>query len=192
METGAAYRDYSTAEELAAEREAAKEEKRDFLYSRKWMAETDEQAALFEAEGRSYVVRLKMPREGQCVFHDLVKGESKFDWAREQDHVIQRADGSCLYHLASVVDDHEFGITHVIRGDEHFSNTPRQIFILQSLGYEMPTYAHIPPVAEPGSRNKMSKRKIESYLKNRDFFKLHQQGQSGCGPNRVGNQPGHL
>ena len=176
LEKGLAYRDYATPEELAAEKEAAKEEKRDFLYSRTWMAETEEEAKRFESEGRSYVVRLKMPREGQCVFHDLIKGESRFDWAREQDHVIQRADGSCLYHLASVVDDHEFAITHVIRGDEHFSNTPRQIFILQGLGYEMPTYAHIPAVAEPGSRNKLSKRKIEKYLKNRDFFKLHQQG----------------
>ena len=84
------------------------------------------------------VVRLKMPREGKLVLDDLIRGEVEFDWAREQDHVIQRADGSCLYHLATVVDDHEMQITHVIRAEEHLSNTPRQVFIAQSLGYEPP------------------------------------------------------
>ena len=95
------------------------------------------QAARFEAEGRQAVVRLKMPREGVCRFHDLIRGDVEFQWAQEQDHVIQRADGSCLYHLASVVDDHDCEITHVIRAVEHLSNTPRQIFIAQSLGYAL-------------------------------------------------------
>ena len=90
----------------------------------------------------------------------------EFDWAKEQDHVVQRADGTCLYHLASVVDDYDFKITHVIRADEHLSNTPRQIFIAQALGYPLPEYAHLPYVAEPGSKNKLSKRKIAQYLKN--------------------------
>ena len=122
------------------------------------------------------MVRLKMPREGKCEFHDLVRGDVAFDWAREQDHVIQRGDGTCLYHLASVVDDHDFAITHVVRAVEHLSNTPRQIFIAQSLGYELPQYAHIPFVAEPGSKNKLSKRKIQQYLNNKDFKKLYQAG----------------
>ena len=131
LEKGLAYRDYATPDETKAERESAEKEKRDFIYSRKWMAETEEDCQRFEAEGRKGIVRLKMPREGQCVFQDLVKGECRFDWAREQDHVIQRNDGSCLYHLASVVDDNDFEITHVMRGDEHLGNTPRQIFIAQ-------------------------------------------------------------
>ena len=114
LEKRLAYKDYATGEEVAAEREAAEKEKRDFVYSRKWMAETQEECQEFEAEGRAFVVRLKMPREGRCEFHDLIRGDVAFDWAREQDHVIQRADGSCLYHLASVVDDHDFEITHVI------------------------------------------------------------------------------
>lgn len=176
--SGHAYKDYSTPEELQAEREAAQAEKRSFVYSRRWMAETPEQAAAFEAEGRKPVVRLKMPREGKLVISDLIRGDVEFEWAQEQDHVVQRADGSCLYHLASVVDDNALGITHVIRAEEHLSNTPRQIFIAQALGYELPQYAHLPFVAEPGSKVKLSKRKLAKYLKNKDFAKMVAHGQS--------------
>lgn len=173
LERGYAYRDYATPEEIQAERAAAEKEKRAFLYSRRWMAETDEDARRFEAEGRKAVVRLKMPREGACRFHDLIRGDLVFDWANEQDHVVQRADGSCLYHLASAVDDHDFAITHVIRSIEHLSNTPRQIFIMQGLGYELPQYAHLPYVAEPGSQTKLSKRKVAQYLKYPEFKRLY-------------------
>lgn len=176
LAAGYAYRDYATAEEIQAERTAAEKEKRAFLYSRRWMAETDADAKRFEAEGRKGVVRLKMPREGQCRFHDLIRGDVAFDWANEQDHVVQRADGSCLYHLASAVDDHDFEITHVIRAIEHLSNTPRQIFIFEGLGYALPEFAHLPYVAEPGSQNKLSKRKIAQYLKHPDFKRLYDHG----------------
>ncbi len=169
---GAAYRDYARPEEIRQEREQAVREGRSFVYSRRWMATSAQQAAQFEAEGRQAVVRLKMPREGKLVLDDLIRGQVHFDWAGEQDHVIQRPDGSCLYHLASVVDDHEMGITHVIRAEEHLSNTPRQVFILESLGYRRPQYAHLPFVAEPGSKTKLSKRKLQKYLKNRDFARL--------------------
>lgn len=174
---GQAYRDYAKPEEVQAEREAAEKAKQQFVYSRRWMAETPEKCARFESEGRQAVVRLKMPREGKLVIPDLIRGDVEFDWAREQDHVIQRADGSCLYHLASVVDDHDMEISHVIRAEEHLSNTPRQIFIAQGLGYELPQYAHLPFVAEPGSKVKLSKRKLDKYLKNKDFAQLVQHGQ---------------
>ena len=175
IESGHAYKDYSGAD-FQTEREAAEKAKQPFLYSRKWMAESEEQAASFEAEGRKCVVRLKMPREGVCEFHDHVRGEMSIEWATESDHVIQRGDGTSTYHLANVVDDHDFQITHVIRAVEHLSNTPRQIFIAQSLGYELPQYAHIPFVAEPGSKKKLSKRDIEKYLNNKDFKRLYQSG----------------
>jgi len=178
LATGAAYQDYATSTEFAAERKQAEQEHRQFIYSRTWMAETPEMSARFEAEGRTAVVRLKMPRTGQCQFNDLIRGAMSFDWAGEQDHVIQRKDGSCLYHLTSVVDDHAFEISHVIRAIEHLPNTPRQIFIAQSLGYALPKYAHLPFVAEPGSSNKLSKRKLDKYLKNRDFKLLYDQGAS--------------
>ncbi|MGH7140452.1 MAG: glutamate--tRNA ligase, partial [Pirellulales bacterium] len=175
---GFAYRDYATPDELKAEREAAEREKRPFLYSRRWMAEIDPQAKAFENEGRQAVVRLKMPREGKLLIKDRIRGDVEFDWAREQDHVVQRADGTCLYHLASVVDDFDFQISHVIRAEEHLSNTPRQVFIAQSLGYPLPEYAHLPYVAEPGSKNKLSKRKLDKYLKNRDFALVNEHGQA--------------
>jgi glutamyl-tRNA synthetase len=178
LASGHAYKDYSTAEEVQAERDAAQAEKRSFMYSRRWMAESAEDEARFEREGRKSVVRLKMPREGTLQLNDLIRGEVRFDWAGEQDAVIQRADGTCLYHLASVVDDHDMQISHVIRAEEHLSNTPRQAFIADALGFARPKYAHLPYVAEPGSRNKLSKRKLEKYLKNRDFAKLNQHGQA--------------
>jgi glutamyl-tRNA synthetase len=175
---GLAYWDYATPEELKAEREAAEKEKRPFLYSRRWMAETTAQRSKFEAESRKGVVRLKMPRDGLCRFHDHVRGAMEVAWASEQDHVIQRADGSCLYNLASVVDDFDMKITDVIRAEEHLSNTPRQIFIAQGLDFPLPQYSHVPFVAEPGSKNKLSKRKIPQYLKNPDFKRVYEHGKS--------------
>ena len=173
---GAAYRDFATTDEIQAEREQAQREKKRFLYSRRWMAETEGEVASFEAEGRRAVVRLRMPREGVCVFRDLVRGDVEFGWALEQDHVIQRADGTCLYHLASAVDDHDFAITHVIRAVEHLSNTPRQIFITTALGYEPPVFAHLPYVAAPGSSEKLSKRKLAKYLQHREFRQVYDHG----------------
>lgn len=177
LASGHAYRDYARPEELQVQREAAEKAGRTFVYDRRWMADNDQQAAAFEAEGRSAVVRLKIPREGTCTFQDEIRGQVEFAWAEEQDHVVQRADGSCLYHLASVVDDFEMGITHVVRAIEHLSNTPRQIFIAQALGYPLPIYAHLPFVAEPGGTAKMSKRKLDKYLKHKDFASLFEVGQ---------------
>lgn len=174
---GAAYKDYATPEEIAAEREQARAEGRTFRYSRRWMAETAADCARFEAEGRRPVVRLKMPDAGTLVVDDLIRGRVEFDLGLEQDHVIVRQDGSFLYHLTSAVDDALMGITHIIRAEEHLSNTPRQIFILQSLGYPLPKFAHLPYVAEPGSRNKLSKRKLKEYLKKPDFAELLARGE---------------
>ncbi len=177
LASGHAYRDYSRPEELQSLREEAEKKGDRFFYDRRWMAEDDAAAKCFEAEGRTATVRLKMPRDGQCVIEDLVRGEVIVEWSTEQDHVIQRADGSCLYHLASVVDDHDLGITHVVRAEEHLPNTPRQIFILESLGYSRPQYAHLPYVAEPGGSAKLSKRKLAKYEKNKDFAVLLEQGR---------------
>ena len=176
LASGHAYRDYATPEEMQSWREVAEKNGETFIYDRRFMAESDEQAAQFEAEGRPKVVRLKMPREGSCQFTDRIRGSLEFDWNGEADHVIQRGDGTCLYHLASVVDDADFQITHVIRAVEHLSNTPRQIFIAQSLGLPVPQFAHLPYVAEPGGTAKLSKRKLEKYLKQKDFKELNQLG----------------
>jgi glutamyl-tRNA synthetase len=176
LEKKLAYWDYATTEELQAEREIAEKAKQPYIYSRRWMAETPGQQQQFEAAGRKGVVRLKMPHEGACNFRDHIRGEMVIEWVREQDHVIQRADGTVLYNLANVVDDYDMKITHVIRAEEHLSNTARQIFIAQGLGYPLPEYAHVPFVAEPGSKNKLSKRKIAQYLKHPDFKKVYEHG----------------
>lgn len=176
LQAGLAYRDFALPEELQAEREAAQRDQQSFVYSRNWEADTDERAARYAAAGRPCVVRLRMFREGCCQFEDAVRGAMQFDWSEEQDHVIQRADGSFLYHLASVVDDHAFQITHVIRAVEHLSNTPRQVFIANGLGYRSPQFAHLPYVAEPGGTAKLSKRKLTKYLKNREFKNLFDHG----------------
>jgi glutamyl-tRNA synthetase len=178
LDKGLAYRDYATPDELKAEREAAEKEKRTFVYNRRWMAHTAEDRARFEAEGRQAVVRLMMPREGACRIADHVRGEVVVEWATQQDQVIQRANGTVLYNLANVVDDFDMKITHVIRAEEHLPNTPQQIFMLEGLGYPRPEYAHVPFVAEPGSKNKLSKRKIAQYLKNPDFKKVAEHGQA--------------
>ncbi|MBY0232958.1 MAG: glutamate--tRNA ligase [Gemmataceae bacterium] len=169
LASGHAYWDYSTTEERTAESAP--------VYSRRWMAKDDADRKRYEAEGRTGVVRLKMPREGACEFKDHIRGHMRVEWVQEQDHVIQRADGTCLYNLASVVDDFDMQITHVIRAEEHLSNTPRQIFILEALGYPRPEYAHLPFVAEPGSKNKLSKRKLDKYMKNADFKQAHEHAQ---------------
>ena len=181
LASGDAYRDYATPDEIRVERETAQREKRRFLYSRRWMAETDAEAASFEAAGRRPAVRLKMPRDGACRFHDLVRGDVAFEWALEQDHVVRRVDGTCLYHLASAVDDHDFAITHVIRAVEHLSNTPRQIFIATALGFDLPAYAHLPYVAAPGSAEKLSKRKLSKYLEHHEFKKSYDRGAAIAG-----------
>ena len=177
LAAGHAYYDYATPAELQTEREAAEREKRPFRYSRRFLAATAAERAEFESQGRQAVVRLKMPEQGTLLLDDLVRGRVEFQWAREQDHVVQRADGTCLYHLANVVDDYDFQISHVIRAEEHLSNTPRQVFILEALGYPRPAYAHLPFVAEPGSRTKLSKRKLDKYLKNRDFAQMVEHGR---------------
>jgi glutamyl-tRNA synthetase len=178
LESGHAYRDFARPEELQSQREACEKSGRAFVYDRRWMACSSEQTERWMAEGRTAVVRLKMPREGECVFHDLIRGEVRTAWSNEQDHVIQRVDGTCLYHLASVVDDADFKITHVVRAVEHLSNTPRQLFIGQALGLPTPDFAHLPYVAEPGGTAKMSKRKLDKYCRQKDFQQLLLAGQA--------------
>lgn len=174
LDKGLAYWDYAKPEETKAEMEAAEKEKRPKIYSRRWMAQTEADRKRFEDEGRQGAVKLKMPREGVCRFTDHIRGDVDVAWATEQDIVIQRSDGSVTYNLANVVDDFDMKITHVIRAEEHLSNTPRQIFMLEGLGYPRPEYAHVPFVAEPGSKNKLSKRKIAQYLgKSPDFKKVY-------------------
>ena len=167
------------------EREAARTEKpRTFVYSRRWMADTPEKQARVRGRGAppAVVVRLKMPREGVCRFHDLVRGEMEFEWAREQDHVIQRADGSCLYHLANVVDDHDMRISHVIRAEEHLvEHAAPDLHRPGARGTE-PASARPPPVRgrARAASHKLSKRKLDEVSEEPGLRgKLHEHGRRG-------------
>lgn len=107
--------------------------------------------------GEGRCVRLRIPQTGKVVFDDMVKGRIAVDTAELDDMVIRRADGMPTYNMAVVVDDHEMGITHVIRGDDHVSNTPRQILIYEALGLPVPRFGHVPMILGP-DRQKLSKR----------------------------------
>ena len=109
-----------------------------------------------EDEGTG-AVRLRMPDEGATVVHDVIRGESAFEHRLMDDLVIARADGTPVYHLAVVVDDLDAGITHVVRGADHFSNTPKQMRILAAMGADAPRYAHVPLLHGPDGK-KLSKR----------------------------------
>ena len=102
-------------------------------------------------------MRLRVPDEGTTVVKDVIRGESAFENALQDDLVIARADGSPVYHLAVVVDDLDMGVTHVVRGADHYSNTPKQMLILQAMGEEVPLYAHVPLLHGPDGK-KLSKR----------------------------------
>lgn len=152
-----AYYCYMTEEELEAEREAQKARGEMPKYSGRDRDLTAEQRAAYEAKGIQPVVRFRVP-EGQTVsFHDAVRGEVSFETDGIGDFVIARKDGVPMYNFAVVVDDHLMNISHVIRGEEHLSNTPRQILLYEAFGWDVPKFAHASLILNP-DRQKMSKR----------------------------------
>ena len=110
------------------------------------------------AAGEPYVVRLRVPREGQCRFHDMLRGEISIDWAQIDMQVLLKADGMPTYHLANVVDDHLMGISHVIRGEEWINSAPKHILLYQYLGWDVPIFCHL-PLLRNVDKSKLSKRK---------------------------------
>ena len=146
---GRAYRDYMTTDELTAEREVARAEGR--AVRSPW------RDADANFNDRPYVVRFKGPQEGETLVHDKVKGDVSFKNKDLDDLIILRSDGTPTYNLAVIVDDHEMGITHVIRGDDHLNNAARQTLIYQALAWEVPIWAHLPMIHGPDGA-KLSKR----------------------------------
>lgn len=147
---GAAYKDYMTPEELTAEREAARAEGR--VVRSPWRDRSPN-----DAPDRPFVVRLKSPRDGETLVDDQVKGLVRFENKNLDDLILLRTDGTPTYNLAVVVDDHDMGVTHVIRGDDHLNNAARQTLIYQGLGWEVPVWAHLPLIHGPDG-TKLSKR----------------------------------
>jgi glutamyl-tRNA synthetase len=139
IDEGHAYRSTAGPQEVAA-----------------WKAEHGDRGFRGTAEAQG-AVRLRMPDDGATVVRDVIRGESSFEHRLMDDLVVARADGTPVYHLAVVVDDLDAGITHVVRGADHFSNTPKQMRILAAMGAEVPVYAHVPLLHGPDGK-KLSKR----------------------------------
>ena len=151
LERGHAYRCYMTQEELAAQREKAQAERRPFRIHSPWRDDSSNQG------DKPFVIRLKAPREGETVIEDQVQGRVAVQNVELDDFVLLRSDGTPTYMLAVVVDDHDMGITHVIRGDDHLNNAFRQLAIIHAMGWPEPIYAHVPLIHGPDGA-KLSKR----------------------------------
>jgi glutamyl-tRNA synthetase len=158
LEAGHAYRCYATPEELAELREQQRAAKQPMRYDGRWRDRSPAEAP----EGAPFVIRIKAPRDGETVIEDQVQGRVVVQNAELDDMILLRSDGTPTYMLAVVVDDHDMGVTHVIRGDDHLNNAFRQLSIIKAMaeiegGWEEPTYAHI-PLIHGSDGAKLSKR----------------------------------
>ena len=162
LASGAAYRCWCTPEELEAVRRAQEANKEPPRYNRRCLNLTDAERAAMAAERGQGALRFRVEPE-VVRFDDLVRGDVEFDNALLGDFVIVRNDGIPLYHFTVVVDDETMEITHVIRGEDHLSNTPKHIALIRALGYGEPRFGHIPLILNP-DRSKMSKRKSQTSI----------------------------
>lgn len=158
LKRGHAYKCFATEEELKEMRETAAKEGRRFGYDRRYRDLPLEEIRRREEEGQPYVVRLKIPLEGECVYQDQIKGEVRVPWADVDDQILLKSDGFATYHLAHLVDDRLMEITHVIRGDEWMSSTPKHIFLYEAFGWKAPIFMHMPLLLGKDGK-KLSKRK---------------------------------
>lgn len=163
---GDAYPCFCTRERLDEMRAAQTAAKQTPKYDRLCLKLSPTEVAAKLGAGESHVIRMKMP-DGEVAFEDAIRGVIKFNLADSDDQVILKSDGFASYHLAVVVDDHLMKISHVLRGEEWISSTPKQIVLHKMLGWKMPVYAHVPLILNP-DRTKLSKRKgdvsVEGYL----------------------------
>ena len=149
---GAAFKCFATQDDIEAFREAAKAEGRSTLYRSPWR-----DADPADHPDAPYVIRIKAPTTGETVIRDAVQGDVTIQNDQLDDMVLLRSDGTPVYMLAVVVDDHDMGVTHVIRGDDHLNNAARQMMIYHGMGWDVPVWAHIPLIHGPDGK-KLSKR----------------------------------
>jgi len=158
LDEGKAYRDFATTQELAEFRERARAEGRQPIYTGEGYRDLDPEEAGRRAEaGEPFTVRFKTDREGRTVVEDLIRGPVTFENKGFEDFVIMKSTDTPTYNFAAAVDDALMEMSHVIRGDDHLSNTPRQVMIYEALGYPLPAFAHVPQVLGP-DKKKLSKR----------------------------------
>jgi glutamyl-tRNA synthetase len=158
LDNGKAYKCFATAEELAEMREVSAKLGKKVGYDRRYRNMTEEEIQEKEAQGLPFVVRLKIPLKGDCIYEDAIKGKIVYPWADIDDQILLKSDGFPTYHLANVVDDHLMKITHVIRGDEWMSSTPKHIYLYEAFGFTPPVFMHMPLLLGADGR-KLSKRR---------------------------------
>jgi glutamyl-tRNA synthetase len=158
LEQGKAYKCFATPQELAEMREMAAKLGQKIGYDRRYRNLTPEEINEREKAEQPYVIRLKVPLTGECSFEDGIKGRISCPWADIDDQVLLKSDGFPTYHLANVVDDHLMKITHVIRGDEWISSTPKHLMLYESFGWTPPLFMHMPLLLGRDGR-KLSKRR---------------------------------
>jgi glutamyl/glutaminyl-tRNA synthetase len=164
LESGHAYPCFCSTAELDAERAAAKSAKIAHRYSGKCRRLSTAQREKMLSEGRPNTIRFAVPEDRNVAFNDLILGSVEQETREIGDRVIVRADGHPLYNFASAVDDIDMQISHVIRAQEHLANTYFQWLVFEALGETLPAFAHVPYVALPGSKEKISKRKLDEYM----------------------------
>ena len=158
LENGHAFRCFCTAERLEELRKTQMEEKLPLGYDGHCAGLSEEQVAERLAKGEPHVVRMSVPRQGQCTFNDMLRGEITIDWAQIDLQILLKADGMPTYHLANVVDDHLMEISHVIRGEEWINSAPKHILLYQYFGWKTPVFCHL-PLLRNVDKSKLSKRK---------------------------------
>jgi glutamyl-tRNA synthetase len=158
LDRGHAFKCFCTPERLEEMREAQRAAKQPPHYDGLCLTYTQEEVARREAAGEPFVVRLRVPTEGACVFEDALRGTITVEWKTVDMQVLMKADGFPTYHLANVVDDHLMEITHVIRGEEWISSAPKHLLLYSYFGWEPPQLCHLPLLRNP-DRTKLSKRK---------------------------------
>ncbi|MGC1275016.1 MAG: glutamate--tRNA ligase [Planctomycetaceae bacterium] len=180
LSSGKAFRDFDTPQVVQDDRKVAEHEKRPYLNIRRSLDLSPTEIEDRLAAATPHVVRFLVPRDrGEKVaIDDAVRGRVEWDAALLADPVIMRSDGSPLYNFATVVDDGSMAISHVIRAEEHLSNTPVQVLMHEALGYELPTFAHIPFVTSPGSTKKLSKRDLAKYRSQPQFKKMFEKADA--------------
>ena len=158
VEQGDAYPCFCTSERLNQVRKEQIANKETPRYDRHCLNLSKEEIEKKMDRGDPYVIRMKVPEVGECIFTDELRGEIRIDWKQIDHQVLQKSDGYPTYHLANVVDDHMMEISHVIRGEEWISSTPKHILLYQQLGWDTPSFAHLPLLRNP-DKSKLSKRK---------------------------------
>ena len=158
LDEGKAYKCFATASELKEMREIAAKTGQRSGYDRRYRNLSPAEIEKREKEGQSYTIRLKVPLTGQCTYEDMIKGQITCPWADVDDQILLKSDGFPTYHLANVVDDHLMGITHIIRGDEWISSTPKHVLLYDVFGWDRPKIMHMPLLLGVDGK-KLSKRK---------------------------------